>query len=382
MWDRMKKRLILIVVLVSVIGGIGYFARKGCTKDTGMEYEYDALSIGDVKKTISASGKLDLFDTSVVLSGLNGKLKKNLVDFNQFVRVGDLLAIIDSPEADINLANVTETFKRSQLELDSVKDFYESKKRLFDEKLVSQKEVDEARRTYEKTLSIFNQAKLNYNQVAGVAASKKVYAPVSGVILQRWVEPNQPIGLGKELFIIAPDMTRMKLVINVDESDISYVKNGLVVEFSVSAYPDKVFTGKIMQVRMNPVFVPISGGSTASKVVTYEALVECSNKDLFLRPGMTVTAMVNIDKKNMVLRVPNRAFMISPMPVDNEIGKKYVWRHTRLSVKNVPMERIEVKAGLIGDDFTELKSDILKDGDEVLVGMHKKFDLKGIPDGK
>jgi HlyD family secretion protein len=378
MWKKLKKRYVILALLASGLILIVYSAQKGCSKESTMEYEYESVTLGDVRKTISASGKLELFDTTVVVSGLNGIAKNVVVDFNQFVRQGDLLAEIDSPETDANLVNYAETYKRTQIELDSTKDYYESKKKLFEDSLVSQKEVDEARRNYEKTLTVFNQTKLTYNNFLGASNSKRVYANTSGMILQRSIEPKMPVVAGKELFVIAPDMKRMKLIVNVDESDIGYVRKGLIVEFSVSAYPDKVFSGEIRQVRMNPVLVPAGG----NKVVTYEALVECANTDMLLRPGMTVTALVNIDRRTGVIRVTNRAFMISPLPVDNQIGKKYVWRRTRLSVKDVPMDRLEVKTGLIGDDYAEITNNVLKDGDEVLVGMHKKFDIKGIPNGK
>ena len=377
MWNKLKKRYILLPLLALGLILIVYSAQKGCSKESSMEYEYETVSVGDVRKTISASGKLDLFETTAVLSGINGIAKHVVADFNQFVRQGDLLAEVDSPETDTNLSNYAETYKRAQIELDSTKDYYESKKNLLAESLVSAKEVDEARRNYEKTLTVFNQTKIAYNNFLGAAAAKRVYAPLSGMILQRSIEPKMPVTTGMPLFVIAPDMKRMKLVVNVDESDIGYVRKGLIVEFSVSAYPDKVFSGEIKQVRMNPVLVPTGG----NKVVTYEALVECSNSEMLLRPGMTVSALVNIDRKVNVIRVTNRAFMISPMPVENQIGKKFVWKRNRLSVKAVPMERIEVKTGLIGDDYAEITNGVLKDGDEVLVGMHKKFDLKGLPNG-
>jgi HlyD family secretion protein len=152
-----------------------------------------------------------------------------------------------------------------------------------------------------------------------------------------------------------------------------------MVNFSVSAYPDKVFSGTIMQVRMNPVLVALG---PSSKIVTYESLVECDNSNVLLRPGMTVTALVNIAKKSGVIRVPNAAFMISPIPVDSSIGKKYVWKKESLSLKSIPMRRIEVKTGIIGDDYTEVTGSDLKEGDEILVGMHNKFDMKGFSDGK
>ncbi len=379
MWKMTRKRIVLLAAVLFIILGIIYLMNKSGTKEGSMEYEYDAVSVGDVSKSISASGKLDLFRSEIVVSNINGIATQIPADFNQSVKAGDLLAHIDSTEVDINFANAKETFKRVSLELESMKDFYESKKMLFEEKLVSQKEVDESRRNYEKALTHYNQNKLSYDSAVGAVNAKNVYAPVSGTILQRDVEVRQNVLAGKPLFIIAPDMKKLKLVINVDESDIGYVKSGLMVNFSVSAYPDKVFSGTIMQVRMNPVLVALG---PSSKIVTYESLVECDNSNVLLRPGMTVTALVNIAKKSGVIRVPNAAFMISPIPVDSSIGKKYIWKKESLSLKSIPMRRIEVKTGIIGDDYTEVTGSDLKEGDEILVGMHNKFDMKGFSDGK
>ena len=379
MWKKIGKRVFFFGAIILVVAGIIYLVQKSGGKENSMEFEYSSISLGDVAKSISASGKLDLFQSEAVVSGINGVATQVVADFNQYVRAGDLLAHLDSSEVDLNFANAKETFKRVSLELESMKDFYESKKTLFEEKLISQKEVDEARRNYEKSQTVFNQNKLAYDSAAGAVSAKNIYAPISGVILQRDVELRQGVQAGKVLFVIAPDMKKMKLVINVDESDIGYVKSGLQVDFSVSAYPDKVFSGTITQVRMNPVLIMV--GPT-NKIVTYESLVECNNAQMLLRPGMTVTALVNISRKSGVLRVPNAAFMISPIPVDNTIGKKFVWKKESLSMKSVPMSRIEVKTGIIGDDFTEVTGVDLKEGDEILVGMHKKFDMKGLSDGK
>jgi HlyD family secretion protein len=379
MWNKISKKTLFIVIISAVILGIIYLVQKGDSNGNAMEYEYEPVSMGDVSKSISASGRLDLFRSETVLSRINGVMSQLFADFNQNVRMGDLLGHIDSEEADGKFADVKETFRRASLELESVKDFYESKKTLFEEQLVSQKEVDEARRNYEKAQTVFNQTKLIYDNASAAVNAKNVYAPMSGMILQCDVTLRQPITVGKMLFVIAPDMRKMKLIINIDESDIGYVKAGLPVDFSVSAYPDKVFSGTIMQVRMNPVLVVVGPNN---RITTYESLVECDNSKLFLRPGMTVAALVNIARKSDVKRVPNAAFMISPVAVESVMGKKYVWKKERLTMKSLPMRRIEVKTGIIGDDFTEVISDELKVGDEILIGMHKKFDMKGIPDGK
>lgn len=375
-----RKKIIFTIILAALIFLIILISRKGCGSSSATEYNYEKISTGDIVKSISATGKLDLFETVVVPAGLNGAVIQLHADYNSQVKAGDLIAVIDSYEADQNLANYAETFKRAKLELESVKEVFDSKSRLLEDKLISPKEVDEARRSYERSQTVFNQTKMQYDTYVGAVNAKKVYSPVSGVILQRGVELKQNVTGGTMLYTIAPNMKKLKLILNIDESDIGNVKNGQNVSFSVSAFPEKTFSGTLMQVRMNPVLVET--GQAGSKVVTYESMVECNNSDMLLRPGMTVSAMINVDSRKNVLRAPNAAFMTAPIPDDSSLDKKFLWKKVKNGVaEDIPMVKIEVSTGLSGDDYTEIVSGDVKVGDRVLIGMHKKQSLK-VPNAK
>jgi len=157
----------------------------------------------------------------------------------------------------------------------------------------------------------------------------------------------------------------MQLIINVDESDIGCIKQYQRVIFSVSAFPEQTFTGNISQVRLNPI--------TKGEIVYYQSLVTCNNSKLFLKPGMTATVTVEISKRKNVLRVRNEAFIVSPVEVEDEPGRRYVWRKRNLAIDEFAVERIEVKIGLEGDYYTELCSNKIKAGDDILISIHKKI---------
>ena len=330
------KKIIMFLLLAVGIGLIVYVAQKGCGDESKYEYEYERIARGDVSKSISATGKLDLFEIVPVPSGVEGVISQIFVDYNSQVRSGDLLAVLSSAKADSGLADYTETYKRTKIELDSVKEFYETKKNLFEEKLVSQKEVDDAKRNYDKALTVFAQAQMAYDKFVSAVNAKKVYAPAAGIILQKNIEKNQYVNFGEVLFVLVPNMKKMKLVLNIDETDVGYVKKGLNVEFSVGAYPDKVFKGTITQVHMNPVQLPSGQASmnASSSLVAYESIVECDNSNMLLRQGMTVNAMINIDTRENVIMIPNSSFMLSPVPMATPIGKKFVWKKNRYCRSN------------------------------------------------
>jgi HlyD family secretion protein len=111
-------------------------------------------------------------------------------------------------------------------------------------------------------------------------------------------------------------------------------------------------------------------------------MVECDNSDMLLRPGMTVSAMINIDSRKDVIRAPNAAFMTAPVPDESSPEKKFIWKKVKSGgTADLPMVKVEVRTGLSGDDYTEIVSGDIKVGDKALIGMHKKQGLK-VPNAK
>lgn len=353
-FTRNKKILYSAIILVIVFS---VFMIRSCGKKKDRTFYFEKASIGEVKKTISVTGTLELIDSKNVLSKMSGIAERVLVDFNDSVRKDQLLATLESADAEQQLLKIKATLDVTELEIDGAKKEYETSKELYKENLISKQGMEQAEFKYKSVVNKFKQTQIDYNVAVRQKSYTRIYSPVSGIVMSSNIAPNNPVAINSILFVIAPSMKKMHLTINVDEADIGTIKTGQSVQFSVSAFPDKTFTGKVVQVRMTP--VPKGG------IITYQALAVCDNDDLMLKPGMTATATVIVDVKSKVLRAPNQAFLVSPVDIVYEKGKKYIWKKTS-GIGAVPASRIEVKTGLVGDMFTEIKEKV-KDGDELLV---------------
>ena len=141
------------------------------------------------------------------------------------------------------------------------------------------------------------------------------------------------------------------------EADIAKVKEGQEVEFSVDSFPDEIFKGVVTQVRNNPI--------TTSNVVTYEVIIGIDNKDLKIKPGMTANVEVIVAESKDVMMVPNKAWRFYTLDEKGDVVRykdKGIW-----ILKNGKPERVNVTLGVANDDFTEIKSDKINLGDEVIL---------------
>lgn len=354
------KIIALAVIAASIL--IITIVVKSCGKSGGKIYVYEKVSSGEVKKTISVTGELDIMDPSMILSKTTGVIENIYTDFNQNVSKGQLLIKMEGAAVEQKILKAQGTVESAKFELKSAERDLEGKKNLYKDNLISKKAMEQAEIDYNAVVNKFKQVKLDYDMAVQERDYTRIYSPISGIVIAVYAKKNTPVAVSTPLILLAPSLSRMTLTISIDESDIGSVKNGQQVVFSVSAFPDKRFNGVINQVRINPVK---TGG-----LVTYQALVLCDNNELLLKPGMTATATVVIDQKTNVLRVLNQAFIISPEDVnEKENGKKYLWKKSGIGTGK-DYKKVEVKLGLVGDMYTEIV-DGLKDGDEVMTKIQE-----------
>ena len=344
--------IIILIIIISI---------RGCGGGVSKELVYEKAVKGLVKKTISVTGELDILDPVTVLSKTSGIIDNVSVDFNQNVSKGQFLMSIDLPSIEQRISKAQSLLESAKLEITSAERDFEGKKNLFKDNLISKKAMEMSEIEYNSALSRYKSVKIDYDATVKEKEYARVYSPINGIVIAVYAKKNSPVSVTAPLFLLAPSLSRLLLTISIDESDIGFIKPGQQVIFSVSAFPEKKFTGTISQVRINPVK---SGG-----LVTYQSLVLCDNSEVLLRPGMTATATVIVEEKKDVLMVLNQAFSISPdddtdtKPND---AKKTVWKKTGMS-----FSLIEVKTGLQGDMYTEI-TDGLKEKDEVLVRIKEK----------
>jgi len=276
---------------------------------------------GDIRVTISATGTLAATSTVDIGSQISGQVTQVLVDFNDHVSRGQVLARIDPStyEAQIaqgaaqvqgaraNLAAAQATLRNAQAD-------YARKTELADDKLVSRSDADLARAARDQAQAQVNASRAQIVQQQEATRTSRVNldrsvlrSPVDGVVLTRTVEPGQTVAASLQapvLFQIAEDLSQMQIVLAIDEADIGQVKVGQGVAFNVDAFPERQFRGRVRQVRLSP--------TNTSNVITYPVVVSVDNSEQTLLPGMTANAEIEVSRRDGVLRVPNAALRFKP----------------------------------------------------------------------
>ncbi len=275
--------------------------------------------------TVSATGNLEPTNTVSVGIEVSGTIKEVLVDYNDPVTVGQVLARLDTVKLDAKVKSSRASYTaakaaltESEVSVADTKNEYDRVQQMYEStggNYPSGKERDAARFAYERAVAARASASAKVQEALATLQSNEddlrkavIVSPMNGIVLDRQVEPGQTVAASlqtPELFTLAEDLTRMEVVVSIDEADVGQVAEGQEVTFTVDAYPDRSFDGRVTQVRLNSVIV--------NGVVTYEALVEVDNRDGLLRPGMTATAEIVTQRVEDALMVPNAALRYKPV---------------------------------------------------------------------
>jgi len=304
----MKKRKLIIIVAFVAIAAIALWLifGRGSNKQV-ISYETQAVKKGTIEITVTATGTVEPVKQVEVGTQVSGVIKNIYVDYNSKVKKGQLLAVLDKTPLLAQLASTKAALASAQSQLTYQEANYNRIKQLFEKKAIS--ETD-----YETALFQFSSAKANVDQMKSEVDRAQtnlgyadIYSPIDGVVLSRAVDEGQTVAASfntPTLFTIAQDLTKMQVVANVDEADIGQVSDGQKVNFTVDAFPDDVFEGKITQVRLEP--------TTNSNVVTYSVVIDAPNPDLKLKPGLTASITVIVNEADNVLTIPAKALRFEP----------------------------------------------------------------------
>jgi HlyD family secretion protein len=307
--------------VLAVLAAGGYFWSKRGQADAASGYRTETVQRGDIRVAISATGTLSAITTVTVGSQISGQVTDVLVDFNSPVKKGDVLARIDPStyqaqleQGNAQIASARASLAQAQATLKNAGLDYRRKADLGQQKLVAQGDVDQARAAFEQAQAQVNSAQAQIRQQTASLKNTEVNinravirSPVDGVVLTRSIEPGQTVAASlqaPELFTIAEDLSKMKIELAVDESDIGQVKVGQSVSFTADAFPDRQFKGTVEQVRL--------AATTNNNVVTYPVVVTVDNTDGTLLPGLTVNAEIEVSKREGVLKVGNAALRFKP----------------------------------------------------------------------
>ncbi len=310
-----------LLVLLLALGGV-FFVFKRESKP--VNYQTEPVRRGDLVVTVSATGTLAPVKEVQVGIEVSGTIKDVPIDYNDRVSIGQVLAVLDTTrleaqalqsESALNSAKAKvmqaeATLQEAQVKMNRLNEV----KRLSDGKVPAPYDLDTAIATLARAKADLASAKAAVEQAQGALDVNRtdilkavIHSPINGVVLERLVEPGQTVASQFQapvLFKLAEDLTQMELQVDVDEADVGLVKEGQEATFTVDAYPDQTFPAKITQVRY--------GSQTVDGVVTYKTVLTVDNSALALRPGMTATAMIVVNKKTNVLLVSNAVLRFSP----------------------------------------------------------------------
>lgn len=314
--------IVLIVVFI--------FLFSGKSNSTGTRYEKKTVEQGNLTNTVSATGNLEPTNQVEVGSELSGIVDAVYADYNDAVTVGQVLALLDTAKLEAKVkqskaaldstnARVLQakaTLKETKVKLARMQQAHE----LSGGKVPSLFDIEAAEAAFERAeadltsaLAAVDEAKATLDSNREDLSKAKILSPINGIVLDRSVELGQTVAASLQapvLFTLAEDLTQMELHVDVDEADVGMVKMGQIASFTVDAYPDKTFSAEITQVRY--------GAQITEGVVTYETVLKVDNSELLLRPGMTATADIIVQKVENKTLVPNAALRFKPREMKNE----------------------------------------------------------------
>lgn len=393
-WRRVLLTVLGALVILALL--IGYSWPRD-TREAEAWVSQEVIR-GDLVVTVVATGTVEPTNEVEISSELSGTIRTVYVDFNDSVTAGRVLAVLDTNklEALAAVCSATLASKRARV-LEATATVTEKEvalarvRRLAKGGAQSAQDLDAALAAHLRAVAAKASAEAEC-QVAEAdlrlkatdLVKARITSPIRGVVLQRNVDPGQTVAASLQapvLFTLAEDLSRMELQVDVDEADVGVTQVGQRATFTVDAYPDRTFPAVLRQLRFAP--------ETTEGVVTYKAILSIDNTDLLLRPGMTATAQITVQKVSEALLVPNealrfdlpsasedqqRGFMDSLIPGRRRFHRASAQR-PKTGVQRIWMLRdgrptaVEVVPGPTDGDRTVILEGDLEEGEQVVVDV-------------
>jgi HlyD family secretion protein len=392
-----KKKLIIGIGIVLLIVALTWFLTRNGDQVQG-RYTMTKIDRGDLESVVSSTGTLGAVTTVQVGTQVSGRIAKLYADFNQAVKKGQLLAMLDTSSLLMVVSEAESSHEKAKAQLKQSKQDLDRAQYLFKENIKTKYDLEQAQVNYELAQATLKSEQSNLERARINLSYASIYAPIDGIVIARNIDVGQTVAASfssPTLFLIAGDLAKMQILANVDESDIGQIKEKQEVRFTVQAQADKKFSGTVSQIRLEP--------TTVNNVVNYTVVIDVANDEGLLLPGMTATIDFLIGQAKDVLRVANSALRLKPSPeMVQELMKQFAAKaggtseatpagpiaaagngfsgsgangsHKRpkdmgllwvLDAAGAP-KAIRVKTGISDGQMTEISSEEIKEGMEVI----------------
>jgi HlyD family secretion protein len=390
----------LMAVVLLAAAGAGVMQVRASRGAPPAQYQTETVEQGTLTVSVTATGELKALTQVNIGTEISGVVESVAVDYNSPVRVGQILARVNTEKLEAQAAQARAglqsaeakrlqsqaTLAEAQAELAKLQHVRE----LSGGRVPSRQELDSQEATVKRAqadeASTSAQVAQSQASLAAIETDIRkavIRSPINGMVLDRQVDPGQTVAASFQtptLFTLAEDLTKMRLIIDVDEADIGNVKVGQVARFRVDAYPDRTFESRVQEVRSTP--------TTSNGVVTYQTVLTVDNGERLLQPGMTATAEITVTQVKNALLVPNAALRFTPPAVtqqeaggrgfsllprppggqrrdrSGEEAPPHVWTETAGTLKS-----IDVELGPTDGKVTVLRNGELTAGTPVIVDL-------------
>ena len=374
----LKNKKIIILAVIGIISFLFYVkSRKGASVLDLNKIDYEQVDVGNIEKVIIANGIINPVNIISVGVQITGMVSDIYVDHNSVVKKGQLLAKLDTRLLKENLLEAKENLDNRKILFELQESNMKRGEELYKNGYISTAEYEEYKKNFAVVKYNYESAKSTYNRAKIELDYATIKSPVAGIIVSRKVDVGQTVTANvkvPDLFIIAEDLKKMQIEVAIAETDITSIKKGQKIVFSVDAYREKMFYGTVQNIRL--------GSEINQGVVMYTAIVKIDNDDLLLLPGMSAYVYIPVDFRNDVFRVKNTAFLFNP---DNKIMQKlhienimeskekreFLQKNENFTVlyilrNNNKIEPVIVEKGLSDSKYTEIKCKEIKKGDKIV----------------
>ena len=334
-----KNSIIVLVAAIVIFFGYKYFTTE---KKASIAVQTVKLSKQNVTTSVTATGTVEPVDQVDVGTQVSGIINHIYADYNSPVKKGQLLAELDKTNLQESVNNALAQYNASLNELNYYQQNYNRQNNMYKSGVISKADYEQAAYQVKNSQETVSQRKTALAQARTNLSYANIYAPIDGIILSREVEEGQTVAASMTtptLFTIAKDITKMQVEANVDEADIGGVEVGQRVSFTVDAYPQEEFSGRVRQVRLS--------ATTESNVVTYTVIIDADNPEQKLKPGLTATITIFTQELKGTNTVPASAIAFSP---DTETLQKY-YQQNQIKAK-IP----EIKTGKNKEKYIWIKN--------------------------
>ncbi|HKM91859.1 MAG TPA: efflux RND transporter periplasmic adaptor subunit [Candidatus Acidoferrales bacterium] len=334
------------LALAGVVAAAAILAAFGLNRTAPVQHFTAKVERGDIHDVVEATGTINAVITVQVGSQVSGSIAKLNADFNSRVHKGEVIALIDpalfegallQAVADLQNSKANVVAARANVEkakagMVQTKADYQRAVQLTHDQVMSQQQLDMAKANYDSAIASVGGAEANVTQAEAQVSQKEaavkvaktnldytvIRSPIDGTVVARNVDVGQTVAASLQaptIFTIAQDLSKMWVYAKTDESDVGNIRVGTPCTFKVDAFPADTFRGTVSQVRMNPTMV--------QSVVTYDTIIEFSNPELKLFPGMTAYVTIPVATAKNVVKLPNTALRYKPPMAAEDVAAVY-----------------------------------------------------------